>query len=553
MRPRLLLPQNFRAAGLLLFLLCFLLVCCKKNKPSANSGGNSGSDTLTTVTYFTNSSDPRLAQIQTPAGQRYTFYCRRNSAGTPTMLTAYSLENLPDSTDQDFVTFDDSGRYSSLHLHTGLEMQVLYNSPDSFQMVVSQPDSASVVYTVPLSGGNGVRTGLLKHLRGTAVRGSVTGAQRPKEVTGGFVANPPGSDGNVDVSVTNVNTVDGESTIDSTATVIVNISDGGGVNYSLPATYNSAIGGFSVPLSNFSTDYTNPPNNDISPFEQQAIQIIINGLNLICLSSPNETAGPIPNTQAAAVLASFITYVRALGPEFYLPATALLIVCNANTIINTFNAILNATGDLIQKIDPTAEPYSKQAQVSVTAYGAHGTVQSDQSMTVQQILLNNVGFDFLLTIDYSDSNSAPPMDYSPLSGTYNLIRLRLQPTPGIVQMGLIVDSQYTPVGDPEYWSVQINFIASTYNYQMISYDSSNNIISTTNGSYSIGPYQPDSLFIPVSPYAGYTEDHPNYGWGYLFPPGYNFNISFDYLGNGRLSKDRTYFTVVQNGHMEFEK
>jgi hypothetical protein len=153
----------------------------------------------------------------------------------------------------------------------------------------------------------------------------------------------------------------------------------------------------------------------------------------------------------------------------------------------------------------------------------------------------------------ASGNSNYPSDYSPLSGTYNLIRLRMQPTPGVVQMGLMVDSEFSPQGDPEYWSVQINFVAHSYNYQMTSYDSSNNVTGTSTGTYSIGPYQPDSLFLPVSIYAGYTEDHPNYGWGYLFPPGYIFSIGFDYEKNGRLSKDKTYFTVVQNGHMEFMK
>jgi hypothetical protein len=382
-----------------------LLLCCKKNGPKA--GSTSANQTTTSdstsniITVFTNISDPRLAQIQTTTGFRYTFFGQRNAIGQPITVTAYSLAKLPDSVDMDYVMFDDSGRYSNILLHTGAQMHVNYGVSDSLQITVALPDSTPKVYTTSLSSQGAVR--------GSHPSIMAPSGHQPALVTGG--SGGPivlgGSDGNVDISVTYVNTYDNGTAVDAGATVMVNITDGSRLNISLPAVYNPQTQFYSVPLTKFSSDFAyNPTGTSAS---SKTLQLIAAALNLVCLEGPdNDPSLSAANEElASSVLADLELYACATGPATCAAVNALLITCKATALIDLINNVINNVGSFIETIDPNAAPYSLNAAVSVTAYDSKYNMNlSSPSQTVNQILSNFGGnSDFQLAFNYVDSTS----------------------------------------------------------------------------------------------------------------------------------------------------
>jgi len=383
-KPQTHLTNCKKAFALTALLLSFF--CCKKNGKVSTQPGASNS-----VVVYTNSSDPRLAQIQTTSGKRYTFFGQRDGTGAPIRVTGYSLSTLPDSTDADFVTFDDSGRYSSFYLHTGISMHLSYNIPDSVEIVLSQPDSVPKRY-IAATGGSST----IKHSPATPLSFA-----RPKVVAGGAGTGAPASDGNVDVSVTDLNTYTQFSSVDSTATVIVNIFNGNQFNFSLPATYNPQTTFYSVPLTNFSSSFAYTSNT--STAVTTTVNLIKTALTLVCLSSPD--TDPSLSIQVGSLLEDVEEDACLVGPLPCAAFAALVITCSSSEIIDVLENVLDDAGNFVTSIDPNTAPYSAGATVSVTTSGAYGTMQSAQSLSVGQVLTNFTGYDFQQTFTYSDSTT----------------------------------------------------------------------------------------------------------------------------------------------------
>ena len=63
---------------------------------------------------FINATDPRLAEVKTDSNTRITFFGERDVDGEPQRMIGYSIASISDSSKFDYVSLDDSGRYSNV-------------------------------------------------------------------------------------------------------------------------------------------------------------------------------------------------------------------------------------------------------------------------------------------------------------------------------------------------------------------------------------------------------------------------------------------------------
>jgi hypothetical protein len=137
---------------------------------------------------------------------------------------------------------------------------------------------------------------------------------------------------------------------------------------------------------------------------------------------------------------------------------------------------------------------------------------------------------------------------------YTLFALRNQNTPGIIQFGTIPSGgSFNAQGDPGYVSgggLVFDTVNKTFGLGI--YDSLGNPSFSWSGSYKLGSYSPDSLYIGIDPTGGYGQYYSNNRFGYLFTPGYNLTLSDGYGSYlARMSADKNYIVTILAGNSEF--
>jgi hypothetical protein len=389
MKLKLLLLLSFSFASVLIFN------GCKKNSSSSNNGNN----TNNTATVFTNSTDPRLAEIKTDDGQTVTFFGLRNEDGSPKRLTGYSFTSLPDTTKLDFVTLDTLGRYSDISLGTGENLHLDYSIKDSVKIIISGPDSISneVVAFAPNS------------INGLNISNSIAGSTQSNSTAG-----TPGEDNNIDVKVTSENSITQiETDVKGEETqVIVNLNAGVNHQYSLLATYNASKGFYSVPLSSFGLDYHDPNAIDIT------LSFIKNILEVACVKTKSgdpQVDKSVPKLISTVVCPIPHPYAKAICAA----STAILFACKAGKILD----ILNKSKDVLYKIDPNAIPVTNGIVTASSRHYKYGLAYSSP-VSVQQIIQNSSDYDIKVTHKYSNVASTYTASYKydlfPVAGNWYL-------------------------------------------------------------------------------------------------------------------------------------
>ena len=251
-----------------LFFFAIPLICFQSCKKSTNSPSNTNNNPKSKVTVYTNGNDPRLAQIET-TNQRFLFFCKRNVDGSPSQLTAYFVYSLTDSTKFDFVTYDSSGRFSSLLLRTGEKMHVDYLPGDSILITIGGKDSLiKQLVTLRLSGSKRISR-IVKSAR-TGLINSNGVTERNHSING--------TDKNVNVKVTKLNTFNQkeDDVKGGETSVLINIYGGIYKNYTLPANYDPSRGVYSLPLSAAGFEF------DANNAYTRTLDFIKNTVNDVC-------------------------------------------------------------------------------------------------------------------------------------------------------------------------------------------------------------------------------------------------------------------------------
>jgi hypothetical protein len=134
-----------------------------------------------------------------------------------------------------------------------------------------------------------------------------------------------------------------------------------------------------------------------------------------------------------------------------------------------------------------------------------------------------------------------------LSGTYNLVTWRYGASiPGYMNTGALGDTNQEYITEQTLTFNATSFIDSAYGWI-------SGVIGTPAafvGDYSIGAYNPDSLFINDGP-GGYGYSYPQ-GTGFMLPPGYSLTLSDDYAP-ARLSLDLSTIYRGQAGDRIYKK
>lgn len=380
-------------------------------------------------------------------------------------------------------------------------MHLDYNQKDSIAITISGPDSVSNIVNA--------RAAATNNNEDLSNNNSISVSARLN-----------GSDKNINVKVTAKNTfnqiekdVKNEETI-----VIVRLLAGQYRDYTLQAPYNTNTGFYSLPLSSAGITYKD--GNAID----KTIGLIKSTLNIACAKT-NSADPNIDKSVLKLIAASICPIPHPYAKAVCAAASTLLFACKAGKILDLLNR-------LVYIVDGNAIPFENAAVTVFSQHYTYGTKFSTQT-SVDQILLNQTGYDIKITHDYTETKPF-------LTGaTYSLVTWRFGASiPGLVNLQVVsAPPVYTYVG---------RYIAKfdtdkTFSHTV--YDSLGNVSQhTTGNSYSIGSYSSDSLFIPQGggPTSTYAHQYPE-GWGFKLPPGYNLSLA-GYVC--RLSKDGSFFYEV---------
>lgn len=354
-------------------LICFQ--SCKKNSNASNTNTNPKSK----VTVYTNGNDPRLAQIET-TNQRFLFFGKRNSDGSPSHLTGYSVYSLTDLTQFDLLTYDSLGRFSTLLLRTGERMRVDYLLNDSMQITVGGKDSViKQVTTLRVSAYNEAS--------------KIAQSMKTESINAHDVANRNqsinGMDKNVNVKVTKLNTSNQmeDDVTNHEAGVLVNIYGGIYKNYTIPADYDASRGVYSMPLTAAGFEF------DADNAYTRTLDFIKNTVNDVCNNDIQQIESIVDHVCEVAVIPS---PVQAEAAILCGSSKTIIYLCRINDVADALSTAQGALG----KIDPNGLPISTDATVIVesnhTLYGRKNSAE----ISVKQILSKTGNYDIKITYEY---------------------------------------------------------------------------------------------------------------------------------------------------------
>ena len=314
---------------------------------------------------FINATDPRLAEVKTDSNTRITFFGERDVDGEPQRMIGYSIASISDSSKFDYVSLDDSGRYSNVFLRTGEKMNFDYSPSDSIVITLTGLDR-----TIQLIKINKKRI---------TQRNNIV-SNRPKSSQQGVLN---AADRNIDIKVTKKNTLTGiEEDVTAKETVVSVLLNT--YPYRIIAQYDNSTRFYIVKHSEVGINY-NDPN-----LIKNTLNLIKSNLQTACnlggLSQEFELSLDVFHTAICLSPTPFTLAVCAAWNTFTIGCK----VSEAFSIIDHAIYLIN---------ESLAIPPISTIKASSSHYKL-GTIISEEK-TIDQIYFNEGTFDFNLTHLYT--------------------------------------------------------------------------------------------------------------------------------------------------------
>jgi hypothetical protein len=381
--------MNFRQFLVIVIFLAFLFSCKKDVTKFPPPPPPVGSDySKDSFIVFTNGADLRLAEIKTSEGKTIIFYGQRDGVGKPIFLSGYAISTLPDSTKIDYVTFDDSSRYSNFFLKTGQSLHLNYDIQDTLQFTVRLTDT-TLRFDTTFSH-NVLSKGITP-----VVFGNSNGS------------NILGSDGNINTWVTSLNVFNkNPKTLgyegDVAVIVLSDLSQGSDLSdYFLPAYFNPFTGYFTLSTAAAGYTYTDDPITN-------TLQIIKNAIDIACTktnsrySALNVNAFQIIDAVFCKPLGNFLIVEPELA-VFCKGISAMKIVCEANDVFDNHNySLLGNASQMLKNIVKTKHQRDLEANVFVEVISGKFGNKNSENLTFGAILSNSGPYDFNINYDYDE-------------------------------------------------------------------------------------------------------------------------------------------------------
>lgn len=336
--------------------------------------------TLSNCIVYTNITDPRLVEIQTPDRRNTIFFGQRDAVGKPIKLTGYSITSLIDSTKSDIVTLDSEGRYSNIFLGTGEKLHLDYGLNDSVTFILSELDGESNQNNIEKKG---MQNNYLKIYNSTYSKKEILGA-----------------DNNIDIKITaknRITQIEKDVKNEETA-VFVNIKAGKEFNKSIQAVYNNTTGFYNMPLSLTGLNYQDESALD------KTLELVKNALDVACKKT--SSGDKVTDVTIPVLIATSICPIpHPAAKAICLASEGILFACNINGKVSKASKILNKVLDpinsVIYKIDPNAiQP--TDGIVTVTSLHSEYGKQNSTPTTVKQILSDLNNYDIQITHEYTE-------------------------------------------------------------------------------------------------------------------------------------------------------
>jgi len=317
---------------------------------------------------FINAFDPRLAEITTDDSVRITFFGDRDSTGVPLRLSGYSIASLSDSTKFDYVSLDDSSRYSNILLRTGEKMHFDYEQHDTVAVTITGLDSVSHLFKV----------------KRDSTRGYVL-----------YNRNSPNNerllsstDRRVNIKVVKKNTITQvEELVTGDNTVVMILFDG--YPYRITAKYDNTTGLYYVKHSEVGIEYNEPSAI------RTTIELIKGALEIGCYTVDGDlTPRNISILQAI------------MGSTCAIPLPATEAICVGTSLV-FFACNLSKPLELLNKaiykinIDPAFTRHSGNIKAASAHYKLGTTLSENHDLF--EIYNNQDEYDFKLTHEYAET------------------------------------------------------------------------------------------------------------------------------------------------------